>query len=163
IFGDHSWAWRLPNAMAGTGLVAITYLLGRRMFASRFAAALAAAFALSDGLFLVDSRTAVLDIVYVTCAAESYLLLFRFMETSDLMQQRRTLLALAIVLGLCLSAKLYIPALTFLLVVGFMVLFLWQSRVLTGVGKRAGSLPDRLRNRHIIGALALTGGVGAMV
>jgi predicted membrane-bound dolichyl-phosphate-mannose-protein mannosyltransferase len=163
LFGDHSWAWRLPNALAGTGLVAITYLLGRRMFASRFAAALAAAFALSDGLFLVDSRTAVLDIVYVTCAAESYLLLFRFMETSDLMKQRRTLLALAIVLGLCLSAKLYIPALTFLLVVGFLVWFLWRSRVLSGVGKHAGSLPDPLRNRHIIGALALTGGVGAMV
>jgi len=163
IFGDHSWAWRLPNAIAGTGLVAITYLLGRRMFASRLAAVLAAAFVLSDGLFLVDSRIAVLDIVYLTCAAWSYLLLFRFLEASDPMDKRRTLLALGVVLGLCLSAKLYIPAVTFLLVVGTLVFFLWQIRVPIGSGKRAKMIPDPLRQRQIIGAVALLGGVGAMV
>ncbi|HTY56148.1 MAG TPA: phospholipid carrier-dependent glycosyltransferase, partial [Candidatus Binataceae bacterium] len=163
IFGDHSWAWRVPNALAGTGLTAITYLLGRRMFGSRFAATIAAAFVLSDGMFLVDSRVAVLDIVYLTCAAWSYLLLFRFLQATDLIEQRRTLLGLAIVLGMCLGAKFYIPALTFLLVMGFLLFFLWQGRVVVGSGRHTSVVADPLRYRRMVGAVALGGGVGAMV
>ncbi len=163
IFGDHSWAWRVPNAIAGTGLVAITYLLGRRLFGSRFAAMLAAAFVLSDGMFLVDSRIAVLDIVYVTCAAWTYLLLFRFIQAGDLMERRRILLAMGVVLGLCLSAKLYIPVVTFLLVVGVMCFVLMRRPRSTLADKNVRSWSDALRERRIRGALALVGGVSAIV
>jgi hypothetical protein len=121
IFGDHAWAWRIPNALIGTALVAITYLLGRRMFNSRLAASLAGLFVLCDGMFVVDSRIAVLDIVYVTFGAWAFLLLFRFIQTPESPQRRTTLLWMAIALGLCLSAKLYVPAVTFLLVTGFLV------------------------------------------
>ena len=81
LFGDHSWSWRVGNATLGTILVGVTYLLGRRMFKDRLAATLAAGFVLLDGFFLVDSRIACIDIVYLTFAAISYLLLFRFMQT----------------------------------------------------------------------------------
>src|SRR6185437_9701550 len=77
LFGDHPWSWRIGNALFGILLVALTYMLGRRMFASRVAGALAASFVICDGMFLVDSRVAVIDIVYLTLAAWSYLLLFR--------------------------------------------------------------------------------------
>ena len=83
LFGDHAWAWRLPNAALGTALVGITYLLARRMFNSRLVGALAGLFVLCDGMFIVDSRIAVLDIVYVTFGALSYLFLFRFIQTPD--------------------------------------------------------------------------------
>ena len=83
LFGDHPWSWRIGNALLGILLVALTYMLGRRMFASRLAGALAASFVICDGMFLVDSRVAVIDIVYLTLAAWSYLLLFRFAESSD--------------------------------------------------------------------------------
>jgi len=81
IFGDHSWSWRVANAVMGTILVGVTYLLGRRMFKDRLAATLAAGCVVLDGFFLVDSRIACIDIVYLTFAAISYLLLFRFLQT----------------------------------------------------------------------------------
>jgi dolichyl-phosphate-mannose-protein mannosyltransferase len=68
-------SWRFPNAIIGTMLVGITYLLGRRMLHSRLAATLAAGFILCDGMFIVDSRIAVLDIVYVTWAPDALVLL----------------------------------------------------------------------------------------
>jgi hypothetical protein len=124
LFGDHPWSWRVGNALCGILLVALTYMLGRRMFASRLAGALAASFVICDGMFLVDSRIAVIDIVYLTFAAWSYLLLFRFAESNDSRDRRMTLAAMGVTLGLCLGAKLYIPAITFLLCTGFMSHFI---------------------------------------
>ena len=59
-------------------MVGVTYLLGWRMFDSRLAGTLAAVFVFADGLFLVDSRIARIDIVYLTFVAIAYWLLFRF-------------------------------------------------------------------------------------
>jgi dolichyl-phosphate-mannose-protein mannosyltransferase len=159
IFGDHPWSWRVPNAIIGTALVAITYLLGRRMFRSRLGATVAAGLVACDGVFLVDSRIAVIDIVYITCAAASYLLLFRFLEMPDGLSRRRTLIWMGIALGLCLASKLYIPAATFLLVMGFLVYALW-----TGKGTSSGRpAPPPVRYRMIGGSAVLASAVGAIV
>ena len=64
LFGDNSWSWRVANASLGTALVAITYLLARRMFNSRLGGSMAAGFVLCDGLFLVDSRLALWEVFY---------------------------------------------------------------------------------------------------
>ena len=128
MFGDHPWSWRVGNAVIGTALVGITYLLGRRMIGSRIAAALAAGFILCDGMYLVDSRIAVIDIVYLTCAAVAYLLFFKFAQTPETGARRRLLPWIGLALGLCLSGKLYIPAITFLLVTGFMLYVLASEK-----------------------------------
>jgi Gpi18-like mannosyltransferase/predicted membrane-bound dolichyl-phosphate-mannose-protein mannosyltransferase len=154
LFGDHPWSWRIGNALLGILLVALTYMLGRRMFASRLAGALAASFVICDGMFLVDSRVAVIDIVYLTLAAWSYLLLFRFAEATGHRDRRRTLAAMGITLGLCLGSKLYIPAVTFLLCVGFMAYFLVRSDV-------AASL--KARGWRTAGALLMVGALSAAV
>ncbi|HYB90768.1 MAG TPA: phospholipid carrier-dependent glycosyltransferase [Candidatus Binataceae bacterium] len=151
LFGDHPWSWRIANAAIGTALIGVTYLLVRRMLHSRLAASLAAAFIAFDGVFLVDSRIAVIDIVYITLAAVSYLLFFRFVETPGLLERRKILPWLGIALGLCVASKLYIPAVTFLLVMGFLVYVLYRS----GAG-------GRLRDIRIIGAVALTGSVASI-
>ena len=83
LFGDNPFGWRVGNATIGTALVGITYLLGRRMSGSRLVGALAGAIILCDGMYLVDSHYAVIDIVYLTCAAVAYLLFFKFAETPD--------------------------------------------------------------------------------
>jgi Gpi18-like mannosyltransferase/predicted membrane-bound dolichyl-phosphate-mannose-protein mannosyltransferase len=153
LFGDHPWSWRIGNALLGILLVALTYMLGRRMFASRLAGALAASFIICDGMFLVDSRVAVIDIVYLTFAAWSYLLLFRFAESSDARDRRRTLAAMGVTLGLCLGSKLLIPAVTFLLCTGFMVWFIWRS-------ERSAS--SSARNWRALGALLMVGSIGAV-
>jgi Gpi18-like mannosyltransferase len=128
IFGDHPVGWRVGNATIGTALVGITYLLGRRMSGSRLVGALAGAIILCDGMFLVDSRFAVIDIVYLTCAAVAYLLFFKFAQTPDARDRRRILPWIGLVLGLCLASKLYIPGITFLLVMGFIVYVIAKER-----------------------------------
>jgi Gpi18-like mannosyltransferase/predicted membrane-bound dolichyl-phosphate-mannose-protein mannosyltransferase len=139
IFGDHPASWRVGNALMGTAMVAVTYLLGRRMFRSRLAAALAAGLIAFDGFFIVDSRIGCIDIVYLTFAAIAYLLLFRFIGMRDFIQRRRLLLVIGIVLGLCLGSKLYVPGVTFLLVCAFLLFTLW----------RAGETADELANRSM--------------
>jgi dolichyl-phosphate-mannose--protein O-mannosyl transferase len=128
LFGDHPWSWRLGNAGLGTVMVAVTFLLGRRMFHSRLAAVLAAGLVACDGFFIVDSRIGCIDIVYLTFAAIAYLLLFRFIETPEFKSRRRSLLIMGVVLGLCLGSKLYVPGITFLLVFGVMLFALWRRQ-----------------------------------
>ncbi len=151
FFGDHSWSWRVGNATIGTILIGVTYLLGRRMTRSRLAGALGAGAVLLDGLYLVDSRYAVIDIVYLTMAAIAYLILFRLIDTQGILTRRRLLPLLGVALGLCLGAKLYIPAVTFLLVTGFLVWVLAHDATL---------LPRR--DSRIAGAVLLTGSVAAI-
>ena len=128
IFGDHPWSWRVGNATLGTAIVGITYLLGRRISGSRLVGAIAGAIILCDGMYLVDSRFAVIDIVYLTCAAVAYLLFFRFAQTRDAGARRRILPWIGLALGLCLASKFYIPAITFLLVMGFILYVLAKDR-----------------------------------
>jgi Gpi18-like mannosyltransferase len=128
IFGDHPFGWRVGNATIGTAMVGITYLLGRRMSGSRLVGTLAGGAILCDGMYLVDSHYAVIDIVYLTCAAVAYLLFFRFAQTHDASARRRLLLWIGLVLGLCLASKLYVPAITFLLVMGFILYVLVKER-----------------------------------
>ncbi len=156
LFGDVPWAWRLGVATIGTILCGVTYLLGRRMFHSRLAAGLAASFILSDGFFLVDSRIAVIDIVYLTFAAISYLLMFRIVQTLDWRDRRRTLIFLGISLGLCLGSKLYVPAVTFLLVTGFVAFAMARPELASEPAITAGE-----RTRRVTGGVLMLGGTAA--
>jgi len=128
IFGDDPLGWRVGNATIGTALVGITYLLGRRMSGSRLAGAIAGAIIICDGMYLVDSHYAVIDIVYLTCAAAAYLLFFKFAQTPDATERRRILPWIGLALGLCLASKLYVPAVTFLLVMGFILYVFAKER-----------------------------------
>jgi len=156
LFGDHPWAWRMGVATVGTLLVPVTYMLGRRMFRMRMAAGLAAIFLMTDGFFLVDSRIAVIDIIYLTLAAISYLLMFRVIQLPDRAARRTTLIFLGITLGLCLGSKLYVPAETFLLVLGFLTYGLARAQDL-------GFAPIRIvTNPQIAGAALMTGAIAAI-
>ncbi len=150
LFGDNSWSWRAGNAVLGTILIAVSYLLGRRVTHSRLAATFAGAAILLDGMFLVDSRIGVIDIAYLTFAAISYLLFFRFLETPGTAARRRVLPWMGLSLGLCLGSKLYVPAITFLLVAGFMVWVLMTEPTAARRDKRA------------IGSVLLVGGVASI-
>jgi dolichyl-phosphate-mannose--protein O-mannosyl transferase len=158
-FGDQSISWRLPNAIFGTALVAVTYLLARLMFDSRAVAALAAIFVVCDGLFLVDSRIALWEIYYVTFAACAYLMLFRFVHSCDAPSERRALVWMGVAIGLCLASKLLIPVVTFLLVTGFVAFALVRK------SRARSSLQSstRLPAGEIASALALVGGLSGFI
>ena len=133
------------------------------MFASRLAATLAALLLVCDGLFLVNSRTALHDIFYVTFGALSYLMLFRFPRELPPRSQARTLIGMGIALGLCLGSKLLIPVVTEFLVLGFL------EFMLVAKAQQSGSdLMDDSRNRRMLalrlyGSLALVGGLSVLV
>jgi Gpi18-like mannosyltransferase len=162
IFGDYLWSSRLPMAAAGIALVGITYLLGRRMLGSRTAAAIAAAFVLCDGLFIVQSRVSSPEIVFVTSAALSYLLLFRFVQSNDAAARRRTIAGIGLALGLCLASRLYIPIAVLILVMGTLIPV---SMAPVSIAQRAASLERRnlTGGRIAFGALILTGSIALLV
>ena len=157
LFGDHPWSWRLVSAVLGTVLVAITYLLMRRMFNSRIGAALASIFILCDGQFLIDSRIALWEIFYLTFGAWAYLMVFRFAQSPDPLSRRRSLAWMGLALGLSLGSKLGIPVVTAALVMSAVAFVMMQPGP---AGKRDS---DHLPMREVAAAFALVGGVSALV
>src|SRR5258708_26511292 len=107
-------------------------------------------------MFLVDSRVAVIDIVYLTLAAWSYLLLFRFAESSDPRDRRRTLAAMGVTLGFCLGSKLLIPAVTFLLCAPFMAYSILRAdRAALPAARMRQPSGARLLIRHLSAACSM--------
>jgi dolichyl-phosphate-mannose-protein mannosyltransferase len=158
LFGCHSWSWRLSSALIGAALVPITYLLARRLFHTRGAAAIAALLVLCEGMFLEYSRLGLINILYLTLGAASYLMAFRFVQSGNLIARRRSLVLMGILLGLCLGSKLAIPVITWLLAVGFVVWSLGSWYRVDGGHAQSPytSLGD------ISGVVALVGGLSAV-
>ncbi len=160
LFGDRAWSRRLPTACLGTALVGITYLLGRRMFNSRLTGAIAAGCVLCDGLFLVDSRLALWEIVYLTFAAFAYLMVFRFAQTADPRVRRRCLLGMGLALGFSLGSKLAIPGIAVVLSIGA-TLFVVDRRFRTMDSSER--VPSGARMKEMFGVVALVGGLTGLV
>ncbi len=62
IFGDHEFGWRFIGALLGTLMVILIALIAQRLFHSPIVTIAASALMAIDGLALVHSRTALLDI-----------------------------------------------------------------------------------------------------
>ena len=120
LFGGEAKGYRIFNAVCGTLLVGVAYLTGRKLLGDGIAAFVTAAAVAFDGLFIVDSRIAVIDIWYVTFGAVSYLLLFQYLRTPPPERRPGVLVALGLALGLNLASKLFIPAFTWMTVVFFL-------------------------------------------
>ena len=157
LFGDHPWSWRVGSAVLGTVLVAITYLLMRRMFNSRIGAAMASIFILCDGQFLIDSRTGLWEIFYLTFGAWAYLMVFRFAQSADPLSRRRSLAWMGLALGLSLGSKLGIPVVTGALVMSAVTFVMMQP---APAGNRESA---RVPMQQIAAAFALVGGLSTLV
>jgi dolichyl-phosphate-mannose--protein O-mannosyl transferase len=62
VFGDSEFGWRIAAAVAGTLIILIAARLAHELFYSPFLTAITAALMAFDGLLLVHSRTALLDL-----------------------------------------------------------------------------------------------------
>jgi dolichyl-phosphate-mannose--protein O-mannosyl transferase len=62
VFGDNSFGWRFTAALVGVISIGLIYLIAHRLFNSAFLSLSAATLMSLDGLHLVMSRTALLDI-----------------------------------------------------------------------------------------------------
>lgn len=122
IFGGEANGYRIFNAVCGTLLVGVAYLTGRKLLGDGIAGFVTAAAVAFDGLFIVDSRIAVIDIWYVTFGAIAYLLLFQYLRTPPLQRRPTILVFIGVALGLNLASKLFIPAFTWMTVVFFLAI-----------------------------------------
>lgn len=80
IFGNNEFGWRIIPALVGTACVILIYLIAQRLFNSIFLSSTAALLTALDGLALVMSRVALLDIFLVFFI----LLCFYFILTNNL-------------------------------------------------------------------------------
>lgn len=110
IFGDNSFGWRFSAALVGTLSILLIFLVARRLFHSYFLALLAAALTAIDGLHIVMSRTALLDI---------FLMFFILLGFLLVLYERNILAALAfgLALGTKWSALYFIAAILIYLVI----------------------------------------------
>ena len=94
IFGDNEFGWRIAAAIAGTLTVYLTAKIAQRIFHENKWATLAAILMALDGLNLVMSRTALLDI---------FLTLFILLSVNAWL--KGNYLAFAVYLGLAMGSK----------------------------------------------------------
>ena len=117
IFGDTSTGWRVAAALTGTLSIALIYLVARRLFDSEYLALIAAGLMTIDGLHLVMSRTALLDI---------FLMFFLLASFLALLYEKH--LATAIFLGLALATKW--SAVYFIIAIGIYLVFTNRKKLL---------------------------------
>jgi len=110
IFGDNEFGWRITAAIAGTLIVLIAARLAHELFYSPFLTAVTAALMACDGLLLVHSRTALLD-----------LFLTLFVLTALYFWFKKKFWYVGLFFGLALATKW--SALYFIALFGFLTVF----------------------------------------
>lgn len=110
IFGDNEFGWRITAAIAGSLIILIAARLAHELFYSPFLTAITAALLAFDGLLLVHSRTALLD-----------LFLTLFVLTAAYFWFRQQYWYASIFFGLALATKW--SALYFIALFGFVTLY----------------------------------------
>ena len=94
LFGDHEFGWRFMGALLGSAMIILIALIAHRLFRNNFLTVAASALMAMDGLALVHSRTALLDI---------YLSFFVLLATYLFLMRWHWWAAIA--LGLAISTK----------------------------------------------------------
>jgi dolichyl-phosphate-mannose-protein mannosyltransferase len=80
LFGDRSFGWRLPAVIAGIGILACVYPLGRRLGLSPPWAVIALLFAAADPLGVAQSRIATLDVFIAVWTVVCVLFALRYVQ-----------------------------------------------------------------------------------
>lgn len=62
VFGFNEFGWRVSSAVIGSLAIVLIYLVAQKLFSNSLVSSIAAILTLADGLHLVHSRTALLDI-----------------------------------------------------------------------------------------------------
>lgn len=94
LMGENSFAYRLPGALLGVGIIYLIYLIAKRLFEDEALALLSAAVFSLDGLALVMSRIAMND---------NYILFFSLLSIYLFIKNKN--LSSAIAFGLALASK----------------------------------------------------------
>lgn len=126
LFGNDSFGWRFFPAIAGTMLIPLTYIVAKRLFTSTESgisnlesrdkpgisqdsasqiALLAALFVTLDGLMLVQSRTALLDIFQITFVLGSVAAFLAWRDAGTRARANFWLIVMGLAIGLAIATK----------------------------------------------------------
>jgi dolichyl-phosphate-mannose--protein O-mannosyl transferase len=103
LFGEDSFGWRFASALFGALGIGILYGLGRTLLGRRVGL-LAAALLLLDGMWFVQSRTAMNDVFVVCFVMLAYLTFYGYLTLPE-PRAHRYLWASGIFLGLAIATK----------------------------------------------------------
>lgn len=105
IFGFNSFGWRSVTALFGAAVIPLMYVLAKRLFGGVVVPVCAGLLALFDGLLLVESRVAVIDIYVVFFNLLTYILFLAHLQAKTHRRSFVYLFLAGISLGLGLSVK----------------------------------------------------------
>ncbi len=77
IFGYHEFGWRISSALVGTAAIVMVFYIAKRLFNNYFLALSSGILMSADGLNLVMSRTALLDVFLMFFTVLGFLFLLR--------------------------------------------------------------------------------------
>ncbi len=101
----HPYGWRIMTALFGTAVIPLMYLFVKRLFGGFKMPLFAAVIALFDGLLLVESRVAVIDIFVVFFNLLTYLLFLLHLQAKTFKHSFGWLALTGVSFGLALSVK----------------------------------------------------------
>ncbi len=139
--GFDPWGWRIMPAILGSLFIGIIYLLARRLWnRDRWFAVLAALLASLDGLALVESRTAVIDMIAGFFVALAYWAFLVHWHARTPRSWRWTLYLTAVACGLGVAAKAdTIPAIC-VIVICLVGRWVWPRIRLTAQGSDGAAI-----------------------
>lgn len=166
LFGFNSFGWRLAPALAGTAVIPLMYLFVKRLFGGIWLPTVAALLTLLDGLLLVESRLALLDIFVVFFNLLTYTLFLLSLQAPTRNRSARWLVLTGFSLGLGLATKWITlaflgPAVALLLLLAFrnrsLVRRIFKvssgQELLDGIGAKARNLHHPLTYLALLGVV----------
>ncbi|MBI2995734.1 MAG: phospholipid carrier-dependent glycosyltransferase [Candidatus Melainabacteria bacterium] len=106
IWGNNAFGWRISQAIFGTLLIPVSYLIGKKIFTHKFSGLLTAFFITFELIFLTYSRMGLVDIFLIFFIASSFLLFITSCESSLNNKTAYLIYILsAIVSGLAIAVK----------------------------------------------------------
>ncbi len=155
VFGDRSFGWRLPAVIAGIGLLACVYPLGRRLGLSPPWAIIALLFAAADPLGIAQSRIATLDIFIAVWTVVCILFVLRYVQDG---WRTRWLFVSGAAGGMAVATKWSggLAIVTALLII--LTAWLAQRRAARrdAVGESDGEAADEQPDGHVVAGGALS-------
>jgi dolichyl-phosphate-mannose-protein mannosyltransferase len=103
--GYNTFGWRLAVAVFGTLCIPLMYLLAFKLWPNRWFATAAAVIACCDGMFLVESRIGVIDVIPIFWVMLTYLLLLLHFQSRTPRRALVTLLLMGLAVSIGIAAK----------------------------------------------------------
>ncbi len=122
VFGDVSWAWRLPSLVTGFGVIAAIYLVCEKITLNRRVALFAAALYFLDCMSFTQARIGMLNMPMLFFALLSLLFMIKYAVTREWSQEKAFLFAGAF-FGMAMATRWV--AVTMAAPLGFLYLKVW--------------------------------------